>query len=51
MKIGIILKRHVNKLFLIENTYQDTDQRDTAREQKLRREAALTGEVKRKHEC
>ena len=31
-----ILKRPVNKLFLIEYTYHDTNQTDKAREQKVR---------------
>ena len=31
-----ILKRPVNKLFLVEYTYHDTNQTDKAREQKLR---------------
>ena len=36
-KTNIILKRLVNKFFPIENTYQDTNQTGTEREQKLRR--------------
>ena len=35
-KTNTIFKRHVNKLFTIENTYHDTNQTDKAREQKLR---------------
>ena len=31
-----VLKRPVNKLFLVEYTYHDTNQTDKAREQKLR---------------
>ena len=50
-KTNTILKRPINKLFPIENTYQDTDQTGTAREQKSRREAAVIGEIKRKYEC
>ena len=46
-----VLERLVNKLFPIENIYQDTNQTGTAREQKLRREAVIIGELKRKHEC
>ena len=46
-----ILKRPVNRLFPVENTYQDTDQTGTTREQKLRREAAKIGKLKRKYEC
>ena len=36
-KTNTILKRHANKLFPNENTYQDNNQTDKAREQKLRR--------------
>ena len=36
---------------LIENKYQDFNQTGTAKEQKLRQEAAVTGELKGKHEC
>ena len=39
-----------NKLFPTEYTY-DTNQTDKAREQKLRREAAVIGELKRKYDC
>ena len=35
-KTNAILKRPVNKLFLIENAYQDTNQTGIARIQKLR---------------
>ena len=35
-KTNAILKRPVNKLFLIEYTYHDTNQTDKAREQKVR---------------
>ena len=35
-KANAILKRPVNKLFPIKHTYQDTNQTDKAREQKLR---------------
>ena len=45
------LKRPVNKLFPLEYTYHDTNQTDKAREQRLRCEAAIIGEVKRKSEC
>ena len=37
-KTNAILKRPVNKLFLIENAYQDTNQTGIARIQKLREE-------------
>ena len=50
-KTNKILRYPVNKLFPIENTYQDTIQAGTAGEQNLRREAALIGELKRKYEC
>ena len=50
-KTNTILKRPVNKLLSIENTYQDTNQPGTSREQKLRRKAAVIGELKRKYEC
>ena len=50
-KANAILKRSVNKLFQIEHTYHDTNQKDKAREEKLRQEAAVVGELKRKHEC
>ena len=46
-----IFKRPVNKVFQVKNTYQDTNQTDTAREQKLRQEAAVISELKRKYEC
>ena len=50
-KSNAILKRPLNKLFTVENTYHDTDQTNKEREQKLRREAAVIGELKRKYEC
>ena len=50
-KISAMLKRPVNKIFPIENTYQDTNQTGMTRQQKLRREAAEIGELKRKYEC
>ena len=34
-----------------EYTYHDTNQTDKAREQKLRREAVVIGELKRKYDC
>ena len=51
VKTNTILKLLVNKLISIENTYQHTNQTDKAREQKLRRGAAVTGELKIKYEC
>ena len=45
-----LLKRPVNKLFPIEYTYHDTNQTDKAREQKLRWEATVIDELKRKYE-
>ena len=50
-KINGILKHPVNKLFPIEYIYHDTNQTDKAREQELRWEAAIIGELKRKYEC
>ena len=35
-KTNMILKRPVNKLFAVENTYHDTNQTDKARQQKFR---------------
>ena len=35
-KTNSILKRPVNKLFTVENTYHDTNQTDKAKEQKFR---------------
>ena len=46
-----ILKRLVNKLFPTEDTYHETNRIDQAREQKLRREAAVIGELKKKKDC
>ena len=43
-KTNAILKRPVNKLFTVENTYHETNQTDKAREQKRRREAAIIDE-------
>ena len=51
VKTNRIIKRPINKLFAIENTYHDTDETDKVREQKLRREVAITAELKRKYEC
>ena len=50
-KANAILKRPVNKLFPTECTYHDTKQIDKAGEQKLRQEAAVIGELKRKYNC
>ena len=47
-KANAILKRPVNKLFPTEYIYHETNQTYKAREQKLRREAVLIGELKRK---
>ena len=49
VKTNTVLKRPINKLFTVGNTY-DTNQTDKARGQKFRREAALVGEGKRKYE-
>ena len=50
-KTNAILKRPVNKLFPVENTYHSTNQRDKARGQKLVNEAARISKQKRKYEC
>ena len=39
-KTNTILKRPVNQLFTVKNTYHDTNQKDKAREQKLKQETA-----------
>ena len=49
-KTNAILKPPINKLFRIEYTYHDTNQTDKAREQKLRWEATVIDELKRKYE-
>ena len=49
-KTNTILKRLVNKLFTVKNSCHDTNQTDKAREQKLRREAAIIGELKMEYE-
>ena len=50
-KANAILKRLVNKPFPTEYSYHNTKQTDKAREQKLRREAAVISKLKRKHNC
>ena len=45
-KANAILRRPINKLFPTEYTYHDINQTDKAREQKIRREAAVIGELK-----
>ena len=50
-KTNTSLKRPVNKFLPIENSYNDTNKTDKVREQKLRREAAVIGELKGKCEC
>ena len=49
VKANIILKRLVNKLFTVKNTYHDNNQTDQTREQKLRPESAVIGELKMKY--
>ena len=49
--INAVLKGLVNKIFPIENTYQDTNQTGTTRQQNVRQESAVTGKLKRKYEC
>ena len=41
-KTNATLQRPVNKLFPFENPYQDTNQAGMAKQQKLRREAAVS---------
>ena len=50
-KTNAIFKHPISKFFTFENTYLDTKQRDKKREQKLRREIAVIGELKMKYEC
>ena len=50
-KTSTILKCPVKKLFPTEYTYHDANQTDNAREQKLRQETAIIGELKRKYDC
>ena len=50
-KTNATLKRPIYKLFPTEYAYHDTNQTDKAREKKLRWEAAVIGELKRKYEC
>ena len=50
-KTNAILKRPIKKLFIVENTYRDTNQTDKAKGQKVRREAAVTGELTMNYEC
>ena len=50
-KANAILKRPVNKPLPAEYLYHDTNQTDKARKQKLRREAAVIGELNRKYDC
>ena len=49
VKANTILKRLVNKLFTVKNTYHDNNQTGQTREQKLRPEAAVIGELKMKY--
>ena len=49
VKANTILKRLVNKLFTVKNPYYDNNQTDQTREQKLRPEAAVIGELKMKY--
>ena len=50
-KANAIFKRPINKLLPTEYTYHDTNQTDKAREQKIRRAAAIIGKLKRKYDC
>ena len=49
-KTNTILKGPINKLFTVENKY-DTNQTDKTREQNLRREAVVIGELTTKYKC
>ena len=44
------MQRSVSKLFIVENTYHDTNQTHKAREDKLRQKAVVIGEFRRKYE-
>ena len=46
-----IFKHPVNKLFTTDYTYHDTNQTEKEREQKLRPEAGIIGELQRKCDC
>ena len=50
-KTYTVIKRPVNKVFTVKNTYHDTNQADKAREQKIRQEAAVIAELNMKYEC
>ena len=50
-KANAVLKRPANRLSPTEYTYHDTNQRDEARKQKLKREAAVIDELKRQYDC
>ena len=49
-KTNTILEGPINKLFTVENKY-DTNQTDKTREQNLRQEATVIGELTRKYKC
>ena len=49
-KANAILKRPVKNLSRIEHKYHDTNQTNKAMDQKLRWEAAVIGDLKRKYE-
>ena len=49
-KTNRILNRLVNKLFAIENTCHNSNNTDKVRGQKLSREVAVIGKLKRKYE-
>ena len=50
-KTNTILELPLNKLVTVENTYHDTNHTDNTKERKLRREAVIFGEQKRKYKC
>ena len=49
-KTYTMIKRPVNKVFTVKNTYHDTNQADKAREQKIRQEPAVIAELNMKYE-
>ena len=50
-KTNTIPKRSLNKLFTVENTYNDTNQTGEAMGQKLRREEGVIEKQRMKYEC
>ena len=50
-KTNTILKRPVNEILTVENTYHDTNQTGNTRKEKRRQETAVIGEQKRIYGC